>query len=275
MAKAQKEMSFLGHLEELRWHLVRSASAIFIIAIVLFVFQKEVYEHFLLAHRKPDFITYQLFCDFFNMLGIDSTFCDVTFKDNLISLKPTQQLMNSIWSSLILGIVLSFPYLLWEIWRFISPGLTDKEIKNSRGFIFIASFLFFIGIAFSFYVIAPISIHFLYNYQITDLIQNNFTMDSHIGLVTNMLLGVSVLFELPVLVYFLTKIGLVTPEFLKKYRKHALVVVLILAAIITPPDIASQVIVAIPILILYEVSIKVSKMVIKKQQKNVQKSPRV
>ncbi|MEN8966155.1 MAG: twin-arginine translocase subunit TatC [Polaribacter sp.] len=275
MAKAQKEMSFLGHLEELRWHLVRSASAIFIIAIVLFVFQKEVYEHFLLAHRKPDFITYQLFCDFFNMLGIDSTFCDVTFKDNLISLKPTQQLMNSIWSSLILGIVLSFPYLLWEIWRFISPGLTDKEIKNSRGFIFIASFLFFIGIAFSFYVIAPISIHFLYNYQITDLIQNNFTMDSHIGLVTNMLLGVSVLFELPVLVYFLTKIGLVTPEFLKKYRKHALVVVLILAAIITPPDIASQIIVAIPILILYEVSIKVSKMVIKKQQKNAQKSPRV
>jgi len=275
MAKAQKEMSFLGHLEELRWHLVRSASAIFIIAIVLFVFQKEVYEHFLLAHRKPDFITYQLFCDFFNMLGIDSTFCDVTFKDNLISLKPTQQLMNSIWSSLILGIVLSFPYLLWEIWRFISPGLTDKEIKNSRGFIFIASFLFFIGIAFSFYVIAPISIHFLYNYQITDLIQNNFTMDSHIGLVTNMLLGVSVLFELPVLVYFLTKIGLVTPKFLKKYRKHALVVVLILAAIITPPDIASQIIVAIPILILYEVSIKVSKMVIKKQQKNAQKSPRV
>jgi len=275
MAKAQKEMSFLGHLEELRWHLVRSASAIFIIAIVLFVFQKQVYEHFLLAHRKPDFITYQLFCDFFNMLGIDSTFCDVTFKDNLISLKPTQQLMNSIWSSLILGIVLSFPYLLWEIWRFISPGLTDKEIKNSRGFIFIASFLFFIGIAFSFYVIAPISIHFLYNYQITDLIQNNFTMDSHIGLVTNMLLGVSVLFELPVLVYFLTKIGLVTPKFLKKYRKHALVVVLILAAIITPPDIASQIIVAIPILILYEVSIKVSKMVIKKQQKNAQKSPRV
>ncbi|WP_439129427.1 twin-arginine translocase subunit TatC [Polaribacter sp.] len=275
MAKAQKEMSFLGHLEELRWHLVRSASAIFIIAIVLFIFQKEVYEHFLLAHRKPDFITYQLFCDFFNLFGMDSTFCNVTFKDNLISLKPTQQLMNSIWSSLILGIVLSFPYLLWEIWRFISPGLTEKEIKNSSGFIFIASFLFFIGIAFSFYVIAPISIHFLYNYQITDLIQNNFTMDSHIGLVTNMLLGVSILFELPVLVYFLTKIGLVTPQFLKKYRKHALVVVLILAAIITPPDIASQVIVAIPILILYEVSIKVSKMVIKKQQKNAQKSPRV
>jgi sec-independent protein translocase protein TatC len=275
MAEKQQEMSFLGHLEELRWHLVRSAAAIFIIGILLFVFQKEVYEHFLLAHRKPDFITYQIFCEFFNLFGVDSTFCAVEFNDNLISLKPTQQLMNAIWSSLILGIILSFPYLVWELWRFIAPGLTTKEVKSSKGFIFIASFLFFCGIDFRFYVISPISIHFLYNYQISDLIQNNFTLDSHIGLVTNMLLGVSILFELPVLIYFLTKIGLVTPEFLRKYRKHALVVVLILAAIITPPDIASQVIVAIPILILYEISIKVSKIVIKKQQKDAQKSTRV
>jgi len=275
MKEEKNEMSFLGHLEELRWHLVRSAAAIFIIGIVLFVFQKEVFNHFLLAHRKPDFITYQIFCDFFNLFGMDSTFCNVAFTDNLISLKPTQQLMTAIWSSLILGIILSFPYLIWELWRFISPGLTSKEAKSSRGFMFIASFLFFCGIAFSFYVIAPISIHFLYNYKISDVIQNNFTLESHIGLVTNMLLGVSVLFELPVLVYFLTKIGLVTPEFLKTYRKHALVLVLILAAIITPPDVASQVIVAIPILILYEVSIKVSRMVIKKQNKDAQKSTRV
>ncbi|MFT5257091.1 MAG: sec-independent protein translocase protein TatC [Arenicella sp.] len=275
MAEKKNEMSFLGHLEELRWHLVRSAAAVFIIGITLFIFQTEVYEHFLLAHRKSDFITYQIFCDFFTFFGFDSTFCEVAFTDNLISLKPTQQLMNAIWSSLILGIILSFPYLVWELWRFISPGLTSKEVKSSKGFIFIASFLFFCGIAFSFYVIAPISIHFLYNYKISELIQNNFTLESHIGLVTNMLLGVSILFELPVLIYFLTKIGLVTPEFLKKYRKHSLVVVLILAAIITPPDVASQVIVAIPILILYEISIKVSRMVIKKQQKDAQKSTRV
>jgi sec-independent protein translocase protein TatC len=275
MVKKEKEMSFLGHLEELRWHLVRSASVVLIFGIFLFIFQKEVYENFLLAHRKSDFITYQLFCDFFNMFGLDSSFCRVSFKDNLISLKPTQQLMNSIWSSFILGIILSFPYLLWELWKFISPGLTLKEVRNSKGFIFVASLLFFLGIAFSFYIIAPISIHFLYNYQITDLIQNNFTMDSHIGLVTNMLLGVSILFELPVLVFFLTKIGLITPAFLKKYRKHALVVVLIVAAIITPPDVASQIIVTIPIVILYEVSINVSKIVIKKQQKNAHKSKRV
>lgn len=275
MSNTEKEMSFLGHLEELRWHLIRSAAAILIVAIVLFIFQKQVYEEFLLAHRKPDFVTYRFFCDFFKLLGIESGFCTIEFKDSLLSLKPTQQLMNSIWSSVILGLIISFPYLLWELWKFISPGLTVNERKKSRGFIFVASFLFFLGILFSFYVIAPISIHFFYTYQITDLIQNNFTMDSHIGLVTNMLLGVSILFELPVLVYFLTKIGLITPEFLKRYRKHSLVVVLIVAAIITPPDVASQIIVAIPILVLYEASIKVSQWVLKKELKNEQKSKRV
>ena len=206
MANPQKEMSFLGHLEELRWHLVRSVAAIFILAIVFFIFSKEVYDYFLLAHLKSDFITYQWFCDFFNIFGTDSDFCNVSFADKkLQSIKVTSQLMNSIWSSLILGAIVAFPYILWEIWRFIAPGLTNNEIKKSRGFIFVASLLFFIGVVFSFYVIAPISIHFLYNYQITDAIQNSFTLESHIGLVTNMLIGVSILFELPVLIYFLTK----------------------------------------------------------------------
>jgi sec-independent protein translocase protein TatC len=179
--------------------------------------------------------------------------------------------MNSIWSSFILGAIVAFPYILWEFWKFISPGLHSNEIKKSRGFIFTASFLFFIGVLFSFYIIAPISVNFLYTYQISDKLVNQFTMESHIGLITNMLLGVSIMFELPVIVYFLTKIGIISPEFLKRYRKHALVLVLILAAIITPPDVASQIIVAIPVLILYEISIKVSKRVIKKQQKNANK----
>lgn len=271
MAAQQKEMSFLGHLEELRWHLVRSAAAIFILAIVFFIFAREVYDYFLLAHIQPNFITYDIFCDFFNLFGVDSAFCNVDFSNKkLQSIKVTSQLMNSIWSSIILGVIVSFPYIIWEFWRFVAPGLTDNEIKKSRGFIFIASLLFFIGVLFSFYVIAPISVHFLYNYQITENIENSFTLESHISLITNMLLGVSILFELPVLIYFLTKIGLITPEFLKRYRRHALVVVLIVAAIITPPDVASQVIVSIPILILYEIGIIVSRRVIKKQQKNAQ-----
>ena len=266
----EKEMSFLDHLEELRWHLVRSVAAIFVISIVLFSIQEYVYNEFLLAHIDPNFITYRLFCDFFTFLGMESNFCKLDYPDTLQVLKPTQQLMNSIWSSFILGAIVAFPYILWEFWRFISPGLHITEIKKSRGFIFTASFLFFMGVLCSFYVIAPISVNFLYTYQISDKLVNQFTMESHIGLITNMLLGVSLMFELPVIVYFLTKIGLISPEFLKRYRKHALVVVLILAAIITPPDVASQVIVAIPVLILYEISIKVSKRVIKKQ-KNAQK----
>lgn len=267
----EKEMSFLDHLEELRWHLVRSVVAIFIIAVVLFSIQEYVYNKFLLAHIDPNFITYRLFCDFFSFWGMESNFCSLNYPNTLQVLKPTQQLMNSIWSSFILGVIVAFPYILWEFWKFISPGLHIDEIKKSRGFIFTASFLFFSGVLFSFYIIAPISVNFLYSYQISDKLVNQFTMESHIGLITNMLLGVSIMFELPVIIYFLTKIGLITPEFLKRYRKHALIVVLVLAAIITPPDVASQVIVAIPVLILYEISIKVSKRVIKKQERNANK----
>tara|TARA_B110000003_G_scaffold270493_1_gene303043 strand:+ start:5047 stop:5859 length:813 start_codon:yes stop_codon:yes gene_type:complete len=267
----EKEMSFLDHLEELRWHLVRSVVAIFIIAVVLFSIQEYVYNKFLLAHIDPNFITYRLFCDFFSFWGMESNFCSLNYPNTLQVLKPTQQLMNSIWSSFILGVIVAFPYILWEFWKFISPGLHIDEIKKSKGFIFTASFLFFSGVLFSFYIIAPISVNFLYSYQISDKLVNQFTMESHIGLITNMLLGVSIMFELPVIIYFLTKIGLITPEFLKRYRKHALIVVLVLAAIITPPDVASQVIVAIPVLILYEISIKVSKRVIKKQERNANK----
>ncbi len=269
-------MSFLDHLEELRWHVIRSFSAIFIIAILVFVYIKTVFDTVLLAHLKPDFATYKFFCNVFSTMGIDSSFCDIQFKQTLQALNPTQQLMTAIWSSLILGFILAFPYVLWEIWRFISPGLLENERKKSRGFIFWASFLFFLGILFSYYVIIPMSVYFFYNFTIGDAVVNNFKLDAYIGLVTNTLIGVAVFFELPIIIFFLSKIGLITPAFLRKYRKHALVIVLVLAAIITPPDIASQVIVSVPIMILYEISIYISKFVIKKeQQKNVEKNPRV
>jgi len=259
-------MSFLDHLEELRWHLVRSTICVFIFTIILFVFQKQVYNQFLLAHLQPDFITYQWFCDLFTKVGLESSFCNINFNAKLQSLAPTNQLMNALWSSFILGLILSFPYIIWEMMRFITPGLTPKEQQKSKGFIIIATLLLTIGLAFSYFIIAPMSVYFFYNYQITDLIVNNFQFDSYIGLITNTLLGISVVFELPLVVYFLTKFGLITPEFLKTYRKHALVLVLIVSAIITPPDVASQIIVAIPILILYEISIWVSKVIVKKQK---------
>ncbi|MDY0779610.1 twin-arginine translocase subunit TatC [Tenacibaculum sp. IB213877] len=273
---ATKEMSFLDHLEELRWHLVRSFVAIFLVAIVVFVFINTIFDHVLLAHLKPDFATYKFFCKIFGSIGIDSDFCTVQFKQTLQALNPTQQLMTAIWSSLILGFIVAFPYVLWEIWQFVAPGLHETERKKSRGFIFISSFLFFLGILFSYFVIIPMSVYFFYNFQISDAVQNNFKLEAYISLITNTLIGVAIFFELPVLIYFLSKIGLLTPEFLRKYRKHALVLVLILSAIITPPDIASQVIVAVPIMFLYEIGIYVSKYVNKKeQQQYVKKSPRV
>ncbi len=271
----EKEMSFLDHLEELRWHIVRSFSAIFIVALLVFIYIKVIFDKVLLAHLKSDFLTYQFFCKAFSAIGIDSNFCNIQFKQTLQVLNPTQQLMTAIWSSLILGFVISFPYVLWEMWRFISPGLNKNERKKSRGFIFYASLLFFLGILFSYFVIIPMSVYFFYNFSIGDAIQNNFKLEAYISLVTNTLIGVAFFFELPIIIYFLSKIGLITPKFLKTYRKHALVIVLILSAIITPPDIASQIIVTVPIMFLYEISIHISKFVIKKQLKNVEKSPRV
>jgi len=263
-----KEMSFLDHLEELRWHLVRSFMAIVIVAIILFIFSKTVYDDFLFAHLKGDFPTYVWLCDLGNFFGFKSDFCTVNFTQNMQSLAPTSQLMNLIWTSLILGFIVTFPYILWEFWRFISPGLNPKERKNSRSFIFIASFLFFLGIAFSYYIIAPLSVYFFYSFSVSNMIQNNFTFTAHISLITSTLLGVGLMFELPVLIFFLSKMGLVTPEFLKKSRKFAIVIVLVLSAVITPPDITSQIIVSIPILFLYEIGIYIAAYVQKKELKN-------
>ena len=264
----EKEMSFLAHLEELRWHLVRSAIAILVVAIAVFSCMEFVFNNFILAHLDGNFLTYRGFCNIFSAIGIDTDFCTITFPDELQSIQMMSQLMNAIWSSLVIGFIVSFPYVLWEFWKFIAPGLHERERKKSRGFIFISSLLFFLGALFSFYVILPISVFFFFDFQVSDAVQNNFTLGSYISLFTNTMLGVAIMFELPVIIYFLTKIGLVTPTGLKRYRKHALVGVLILSAAITPPDVASQIIVSIPILILYEISIVVSKRVIKKQKKN-------
>lgn len=268
MSNENKEMSFLGHLEELRWHLVRSTTVVFIFAVVLFVFREEIYNNFIIAHTHSDFVTYKFFCQVFGAIGIESSFCDIQIPSKLQALSLTQQLMSSLWVSMVLGVILAFPYLLWEMWRFIAPGLHKTERRKSKGFLFIASLLFFIGVAFSYYVIMPMSVSFFYGYQISDNIINNFTLDSYISLFTNTMLGISLVFELPVVIYFLSKLGLITPEFLRKYRKHSLVLVLILSAIITPPDVASQIIVSIPILILYEIGIYISGFVQKRQLKN-------
>jgi sec-independent protein translocase protein TatC len=181
------------------------------------------------------------------------------------------QFSADIWTAILAGFIISFPYIIYQLWKFISPGLHENERKHSRGFIIISSLLFFIGALFGYYIITPLSINFLANYSISSKVENQIDISSFIGLVRSSVLASGIIFELPIVIYFLTKIGLVTPQFLRKYRKYALVIVLIVSAVITPPDIASQVIVAIPILILYQASIYISMIVIKGQKRKLSK----
>lgn len=182
------------------------------------------------------------------------------------------QFSADIWTSIWAGFIIGFPYVLYEVWKFISPGLYEKERKNSRGFIFIASLLFFMGVLFGYYVVAPLSINFLGTYQVSEIVLNEFDIGSYISTLRTSVIACGIIFELPIIIYFLTKIGLVTPEILKKYRKISLVIVLIISAVITPPDVTSQIIVAVPVLILYQVSIYISKMVMKSEAKKEAKA---
>ncbi|MEH6764547.1 MAG: twin-arginine translocase subunit TatC [Aequorivita antarctica] len=269
-ASPEKEMSFLDHLEELRWHLIRSTLAILVFALLAFIFKDFIFDTLIFGPKHPDFPTYRMFCNISRSLGMD-TFCFQEMPFRIQSRTMAGQFSAHMWTSIYAGIIIAFPYILYEFWKFISPGLKEKERKTSRGFIFIASVLFFMGVLFGYYLITPLSINFLGNYQVSKEVFNDFDLDSYISLVRTSVLACGIIFELPILMYILTKIGLVTPESLRKYRKFALIIVLVLSAIITPPDIVSQVIVAIPILILYEISIYISKIVIRNQKREERK----
>ncbi|WP_456460934.1 twin-arginine translocase subunit TatC [Lutibacter sp.] len=264
--KEGKDMSFLDHVEELRWHLVRSSLIILVFSIVAFFMKDFIFNTIIFAPKNPDFFTYQFFCKISQFFG-GNAFCLTEMPFTFQSLAMAEQFSVHIWTSITAGFIIAFPFVIWEFWKFISPGLYEKERKGAKMFIIISSFLFFIGVLFGYYVITPLSVNFLGNYSISDIVERNIKIGSYISLVRSSVLASGLIFELPIIMYFLTKMGLITPDFLKKYRKHALVVVLILAAVITPPDIISQIIVAIPIMLLYQVSIFISRVVIKRQLK--------
>lgn len=266
------EMSFLDHLEELRWHLIRSTLAVVIVGSVAFLMRSFIFDTLLFGPSKMDFPTYKLFCTIATYLGFDSAFCADKLPFTIQSRLVSGQFSAHIWTSIWAGFIVGFPYVLYEMWKFISPGLHEKERKNSRGFILIASLLFFTGVLFGYYVVAPLSINFLGTYQVSELVLNEFDLSSYIGAIRKSVIACGILFELPIIIYFLTKLGLVTPEIMRKYRKMALVGVLILSAVITPPDIPSQIVVSLPILGLYQISIYISKMVLKKEAKKAKKS---
>ncbi|MAW15375.1 MAG: twin-arginine translocase subunit TatC [Flavobacteriaceae bacterium] len=266
------EMSFLDHLEELRWHLIRSVIAIVIVATIAFIFKDFIFDVLLFGPKNKDFITYRWFCSISQSLGQGSSFCIEELPFRIQSRTVAGQFSAHLWTSILSGFIVSFPYIIFEFWKFISPGLYEKERKNARGFIFIASLLFFIGVLFGYYIVTPLSINFLGNYTVSSEIFNDFDLSSYIGLLRASVLASGIIFELPIIIYFLTRVGIVTPQFLRKNRKISLVLVLSLSAIITPPDIASQIIVSIPILILYEASIIIAKIVTKKQNKALKDS---
>src|SRR5699024_9919780 len=200
-------------------------------------------------------------------VGRPESFCFDELPCKIQSRKMADQFSAHIWTSITAGIVVGFPYIIYEFWKFISPGLHDSEHNTARGFIIVASLLFFTGVLFVYYVITPLTINFLGTYTVSSHVLKEFYLNSYISVVRTVVLASVLIFELPIIIYFLTKIGLVTPEILRKYRKISIVMVLILSAIITPPDVASQIIVAIPIFILYEISIYISAAVIRKQEK--------
>ena len=266
-----KEMSFLDHLEVLRWHLIRSFLSVIVLASIAFLAKDFIFNVLIFGPKHSDFPTYKILCEIAQFIGFKDSFCFTELPFRIQSRTMGGQFSAHVWTSITAGFIIAFPYILHEMWKFISPGLKVKERSSAKGFILIASLLFFIGVLFGYYVVTPLSINFLGTYQVSGQVHNDFDLSSYISLVRASVIASGLIFELPILIYILTKIGVVSPEILKKYRKISLVIVLILSAIITPPDIASQVIVSVPIIVLYEISIYISKAVIRKQKRLLKK----
>lgn len=257
-------MSFLDHLEVLRWHLIRSVVAILVAGVLAFVFNRQLFDYVILAPRTPEFFTNQKLCQLGQLVG-SQALCINSKPFQIISIKMAGQFSAHITTSIVAGFILAFPYVFWQFWSFVRPALYDGERNQARGAVFWSSVLFLLGVLFGFYVITPLSVHFLGSYETSSQVINQINLDSYISTVTSVVLASGVIFELPILIYFLAKAGLVGPAWLRTYRKHALVVVLVLAAIITPPDVFSQVLVSIPLMVLYEVSILIAQNIERKE----------
>ena len=256
--KAPKaEMSFLDHLETLRWHIIKSAIAICLFATIAFIYTDFIFDSIIFAPKEPEFWTNRMIGQVADFIGMESLRIN-TKPLNLISIEMAGQFMVSIWTAIIVGLIVASPYVIYQFWSFIKPALYENERRHASGAVAIMSMLFMLGIMFGYYLIVPFSIDFLGSYSISSAIVNQINILSYISTVTSIVIAGGIAFELPVVAYFLSKIGVLTPKFLRKYRRHSYVVLLIVAAIITPPDVLSQMLVAIPLVFLYEASIFIS-----------------
>ncbi|MBR9919692.1 MAG: twin-arginine translocase subunit TatC [Bacteroidetes bacterium] len=255
----EKEMSFLDHLEELRWHIIRSLIAVGVIGILLFIFYRFIFDHVIFGPAHEDFITYRLIC------RASEALCFTPPPIPTQAIGFGESFIMTIKTSFIIGIIVAFPYIFWEFWRFISPGLYDKERNATRGIVIICSLLFFMGVLFGYFIIAPFAVNFLMGFTIPG-VQNTPTLSSFLNYMIMFTAPAGLIFELPIVVYFLSKIGLVTPAFMRKYRRHSFIGILLLAAIVTPPDVVTQFLIGIPLYILYEISIIISARVNKRAE---------
>ena len=265
-ANKDKEMSFLGHLEELRWRLVKSAIAIVVVAVVLFIFTKPIVSFVYIRMADASFPTYRFFCWFSQLIGMGDSLCGVDIPIQWQSTEMTAQFSTNMYFAIVGGIIITFPFIFYQLWQFFKPALKETELKLSRGVVFWASILFFLGVLFGYFVVSPLTVQFFGSFQMTDEIKNIITINSYLSLITTTTLFSGLFFELPIVIYLLAKAGVVSALMLRKIRKHALIGILILSAIITPPDIISQIIVSFPILIMYEVGILVASRVEKKSK---------
>lgn len=250
-------MSFFEHLEELRWHILRSLVVITIAGIALFIMQDWFFKEVIFGPTQKNFVSYQAICKLSHAVGLGDKMCfsPPEFKKQAIGFG--EAFITSVSISFTAGLILAFPYVFWELWRFISPGLYDKERNAARGVVFVCSFLFMLGVSFGYYVIAPFAINFLVGYTIPG-VENTPTLDSYIGYMVMFTLPMGLVFELPIVVYFLARVGLLGPDTMRDFRRHAIVVILIVAAFLSPPDAVSQLLIAMPLFGLYELSIIVA-----------------
>jgi sec-independent protein translocase protein TatC len=255
------EMPFLDHLEELRWHIIRSVLSIFIFTLVAFFSKKFIFGTLILGPSQPSFWTYRQLCRLGDALNVP----DLCVKELDFALRSRdlgEQFTMHLTSSLIIGLICAFPYTFWEVWRFVKPGLHTRERRAASGATFFVSVLFAIGVSFGYFIVSPLTIQFLANYKLDESIINQFDLSSYIGVLAGVTLACGIMFQLPMVAFVLSQAGILTPAFLKTYRRHSVVVILVLAAVITPsPDVLSQLLVAMPLFLLYELSIGVSAMV--------------
>src|SRR5690606_9758790 len=264
----EAEMSFFEHLEVLRWHLIRVAIAIFIFMGLAFAFYDFIFDDIIMGPLRTDFWTYRMMCQIGEKFNMGPDFCVDHIPIVLINTQLAGQFTLQINSSLLIGVMLGFPYLLYEIWRFVIPALSDIERKSAQGFVFYASMLFIIGVLFGYFIISALSVNFLANFQVSDEVSNQIMISSYLSSVATISLGTGIVFELPIVIFILSKVGVMTPAFMKSTRRYAFIIILIIAAIVTPtPDIMTMLAVTFPLLLLYEISIIISEQVEKKKLK--------